>query len=391
MGLIGRIAAKNKLRRDRARRTDLIRQAVARSDVEEVSRLLDEDPMVANTTHDGLPLICMAAACRGAKSPEILELLVAHGANPNAPDSSGMHPLHFAATGLPDNVRALAKVNAKIDAPTDNTYKLTPLHVAAMQGRAEAVQDLLDLGANPSKRSGDGSTALIYAKTSGHARVIAILQQRLGQTLTTVVNVTIRSKNIGLSYPDKCVYCCADPDTYVKVTTKPGSCKLKTEVPYCNKHHARIAGIGLSANAADYLWFLLAAIPGMIVAALLGYKWNLIRFGEGVDPMDMLMMAASVLVAGFISAIVVIVVVGYFLHKPHDRTEAPPEREDHLNGGTPIATSCYSHRVGSLGWLITIDCDETSSSQPTITATCEFTNADYAHLFAKANNGRIAQ
>lgn len=105
---------------------------------------------------------------------ELVELLLAHGANPNAHSHVGT-ALHCAVTGvkgrLPPTfaemvkllVAAAAELNAFVDPQTD---AWTPLHEACNEGFLPAVELLLDLGAKVGLGK-DGVTPLFVAEENG--------------------------------------------------------------------------------------------------------------------------------------------------------------------------------------------------------------------------------
>src|SRR2546423_582784 len=100
--------------------------------------------------------------------PEIVNLLLAAGADPNsAKNHRQSGPLHYAADGCPGNpvweeqrqvktVRRLLKAGAAINAPDKNGA--TPLHRAVRTRCAAAVECLLDAGGDPSLANKPGST-----------------------------------------------------------------------------------------------------------------------------------------------------------------------------------------------------------------------------------------
>jgi ankyrin repeat protein len=109
------------------------------------------------------PLHLAAAGYRA----EIVSLLLAASADPNAASRRGAGPLHYAADGFntgpagdPDRqaatIRRLLDAGAAINAPDKNGA--TPLHRAVRTRAAAAVRYLLEAGADPKLKNNSGST-----------------------------------------------------------------------------------------------------------------------------------------------------------------------------------------------------------------------------------------
>jgi ankyrin repeat protein len=119
--------------------------AVMLGRLDDVERQLAGDPAGANARGaHGLSLLYHAVA---GNQPAVTELLLARGADPNA-------------GGTPDGEPVPA----------------TPLHGAAMFNRAMLASLLLERGANPGLRNGDGETPLALAEKLGHAETAAVLR-----------------------------------------------------------------------------------------------------------------------------------------------------------------------------------------------------------------------
>lgn len=107
---------------------------------------------------------------------EVVERLLASGADPNAKSPAQMTPLHSAADGgYKDIVNILLAHNASIDIA--GPHGATPLHLAAHRGRMSVVELLLREGA-PVDVLTDAAfnfTPLYMAADMGHARVVALL------------------------------------------------------------------------------------------------------------------------------------------------------------------------------------------------------------------------
>ncbi len=106
-----------------------------------------------------------------------VQALLERGAEVNRP---GWTPLHYAASsGSILVIRVLIDHHAYIDAVSPN--KTTPLMMAARAGRREAVQYLLDEGADVSLKNDRGLNASDFARAQGHTDIAAALDARAQQ------------------------------------------------------------------------------------------------------------------------------------------------------------------------------------------------------------------
>jgi ankyrin repeat protein len=102
---------------------------------------------------------------------DLVELLLKHGADPNARDAQGGTPLYYAARdGCVEVVRILllrqgADLNAR-DAEGN-----TPLHRAAANCRYTLAQLLIQHGADPNAKNNQDKTPLDLANCPGKMRV----------------------------------------------------------------------------------------------------------------------------------------------------------------------------------------------------------------------------
>lgn len=101
--------------------------------------------------------------------PKILTLLVNKGVDVNSKDLWGYAPLHYGAfMGDKDNVKEIAEilferganVNQKIDSPV---IQFAPLHLAALNGHVDFVQQLIQHSADVNLQDIYGATPLWYA------------------------------------------------------------------------------------------------------------------------------------------------------------------------------------------------------------------------------------
>lgn len=114
---------------------------------------------------------------------DIVRLLLDNGADPKAHEINwiGGTPLHWASEREPEIVQLLidhgAEVNARVSRPGSHHLGGTPLHWCARQkeDNAEVVEVLLKNGADTTLIDAFGKTALEYAEQGGHSRVAAAL------------------------------------------------------------------------------------------------------------------------------------------------------------------------------------------------------------------------
>ena len=129
---------------------------------------------IAHYLYAGDTALHVAAA---AYERDVADALVMRGANPGARNRRGAEPLHYAADGAPDglhwNPEAQAAtiaylIGAGADANAPDKSGVAPLHRAVRTRCAAAVQALLAHGADPIRRNASGSTPLHLAvQTTG--------------------------------------------------------------------------------------------------------------------------------------------------------------------------------------------------------------------------------
>jgi uncharacterized protein len=154
-----------------------VHEAAAVGDIARLEHLVWSDGTAANAwSADGFQPLGLAAFL--GRRPAV-ELLLAHGAEVNTQARHQFHvaALHAALAG-PDHDIARPLIAAGADVNARQQGGVTPLHEAAMNGEPELCRLLLDHGANVEAADDEGRTAADFARTAGHAHVLAVLEAR---------------------------------------------------------------------------------------------------------------------------------------------------------------------------------------------------------------------
>ncbi len=112
-----------------------------------------------------------------------VQALLKAGANVNAQDDNGYTPLEAAAS---DGQLKVAKVIIRAGANVNlaDHYGMTPLDYACLAKHPSAmVALLLKAGANPKLKDKMGRNAIYYARKSGSAKAVALVQAAISQTI----------------------------------------------------------------------------------------------------------------------------------------------------------------------------------------------------------------
>ncbi len=144
----------------------------------EIQGLLAKGFSLSARTREGATPLHYAA--RYNDNPAVLRTLIRLGADPNARDREGRTPLHYAARWNvnPAVLRTLVALGAKVDAR--DAYGETPLLHAA-ENLTAVFLTLLELGADPSARTRDGSGLLEgVASRTANPLILGALLDRLG-------------------------------------------------------------------------------------------------------------------------------------------------------------------------------------------------------------------
>ena len=151
-----------------AQSLDEVIRAVEAGNVRQVTSWLDRGVDVNSTSPSGHSLL-MIAARTGQR--ELVSLLVSRRANVRQRSAQGDTALMMASlVGDLDIIRTLITAGAELDHPG-----WTPLHYAAFEGRAPAVQLLLEKGADKDALAPNGYTALMLAARNGKAEAAKML------------------------------------------------------------------------------------------------------------------------------------------------------------------------------------------------------------------------
>ena len=148
-----------------------LHEAASRGHKEIVQLLIAKGANVKAKTDDGNTPLHSAAA---KKHENIAELLIAKGADVNAKDNKGRTPLHWATgtgwQGGYEIAKLLISKGADVNVNSKGDMNGgTPLHNAAREGRKETIKILIANGADVHAKSNGGTTPL-HAAANGRRR-----------------------------------------------------------------------------------------------------------------------------------------------------------------------------------------------------------------------------
>jgi len=134
------------------------------------------------------PLHC--AAVYGHK--DIADLLINKGADVKSTDALGYTPLHFAASGGHRDVAELL-IAKGVEVNDMQAQGLTPLHEAAKWGHTDFAELLINKGANVNAKDKDGRTPLWYAKAGRNEEIVKLLPKYGPDHDVAVTNISVPS------------------------------------------------------------------------------------------------------------------------------------------------------------------------------------------------------
>ena len=151
-----------------------LHRAVEAGGERQVAALLEQDIDVNERAEYGWTALLYAAA---QGYPQIVQLLLHAGANPDIGNVHGVTPLMFGARyGNSEVCEALLEYGANTDCR--DVYGMTALISATKNGHADVVELLLRAGANRSIKDRDGMAALDYAYQRKHGNIAKYLRTR---------------------------------------------------------------------------------------------------------------------------------------------------------------------------------------------------------------------
>ncbi len=150
----------------------ILHTAITRNNSAAVALLLKAGAKAERSADHGKNYLMLAAS--GA-SPEIVKLLLTHGANPLHQSNNGATALHDAVWARRnDNVAALLPAYKSVNYSPDGRQNGYPLDLALGRGNVQAMQLILEAGVNPNKPP-YGPDLLIEAVKKGNADMVKAL------------------------------------------------------------------------------------------------------------------------------------------------------------------------------------------------------------------------
>jgi len=151
----------------------LLCNAAQDGNVRAIQKLLDDGATIDKVNSVGCTALMVACT---QKSPEVVDLLLSRGANPNSHSPTNDTSLLFASVMDARIVHLLLDRGANFD--VKNNLSQTPLLRAALVGKRDVVLMLLDRGANMEIKDAKGQTPLAVSIRTKHPPVIELLLER---------------------------------------------------------------------------------------------------------------------------------------------------------------------------------------------------------------------
>jgi ankyrin repeat protein len=152
-------------------------EAAAVGDTKSAEAILARQPGAINErSNDGWTPLHLAGFMGHA---DVARVLLDHGADIEAVSNNSIanRPLHAAIAGkaATDVIELLLARGADVTARVE--LGITALHLSAARGNMPVTRRLLELGADPAARMTDGKLPASYATERGHPEVAALLEQ----------------------------------------------------------------------------------------------------------------------------------------------------------------------------------------------------------------------
>lgn len=178
----------------------------ARQGSMETAKILLEAGVDINSTY-GLNVELPLYVAAEKNFPDIVRLLIEHGADIEARSRDGNTALHIAALNQSEQaLKAILELGAGVN--TISAFNGRPaLQIAAEKGFLETVRILLGYGANTAIKDSDGRTALYLAAAKGYVKIVKRLLQAslplsesLGSSIHgSALHVALEAKHSGVA------------------------------------------------------------------------------------------------------------------------------------------------------------------------------------------------
>jgi len=156
-------------------RHEVLLHAISEEETEALGLLIYAGADVNDPGKDGddYPIIWAVAF---TEDTAVLEMLIKAGADANQsiPDNGGTPLMLAALMGKKETAQFLVDRGADVEAA--NKGGGTVMMAAASRGHADVVRLLLEAGADPSRVNQDGNTALSLAEEGGHPETVSLLK-----------------------------------------------------------------------------------------------------------------------------------------------------------------------------------------------------------------------